>query len=72
MSSPASPIADPLTIAVDAETRLWQLPHVEPNLLSERNEAVRDAIASGYTREDIAGALSMRPTDVDRILTRQV
>lgn len=74
MSSP-SPIAsvDPVTEAVNADRLMWDLRQRRSSeWLSIRDDAVRRAAAAGHTVQELADALQMRPTDVDRILARAV
>jgi len=71
MTSPtASPVElDPLQAAVAAEEALWDLSQAHPQQwLAVRNAAIKAAVASGYTPGDVASALQMRPTDVQRLL----
>jgi hypothetical protein len=64
---------DPVQRAIDAEHRLWDLTQSCPSQwLAVRQEAVRAAIASGHTSEELAEALTVLPADIDRILFGQV
>lgn len=71
MSSPTSTLAsDPLSVAIDADRALWDVSVVDPALrLGLRNDAVRAAVAAGYSPDELARALQMRASDIERILT---
>jgi hypothetical protein len=71
MSSPISPTlaGDPLDAAVFADRALWDPSDPQPDRwLAIRDAAVRAAIESGYSRNDVARALGVLPSDIDRIL----
>ena len=73
MTSPtaATVLDDPLAAAVKAEERLWEFRSGHTaGTLADRNAAVRRAVAAGYTRDEVAQALGMRPNDITRILER--
>jgi len=71
MTSPSSQAleGDPLASAVFADRSLWNPADEHPDRwLAIRNNAVREAVTAGYTNDDIARALGVLPSDVERIL----
>ena len=71
MSSPSSPTlaGDPLDAAVFADRALWDPSDRHPDRwLAIRDEAVKAAVEHGYRREDVAHALGVLPSDIERIL----
>lgn len=71
MSSPSSPTlaGDPLEAAVFADRALWDPSDPHPDRwLTIRDEAVKAAAEHGYSRDDIARALGVLPSDIERIL----
>jgi hypothetical protein len=56
---------------VNADRSLWDLDQPRPSdWLNIRDQAVRHAINTGHTVQELADALHMRSGDIDRILTR--
>ena len=71
MPSPSSPTlaGDPLDAAAFADRALWDPGDPHPDRwLAIQDEAVKAAVGHGYSREDIARALGVLPSDVERIL----
>ena len=71
MPPPTSPTlaGDPLEAAVLADRALWDPSDPHPDRwLAIRDAAVHAAVEVGYSRTDIARALGLLPSDVERIL----
>ena len=66
---PLSLTHDPVARAVEADRHLWDLgePH-RTRWLAVRDTSVCAAVAGGRSRHEVAAALGMLVSDIDRIL----
>jgi DNA-binding NarL/FixJ family response regulator len=72
MTTPTASTAanrDPLRRAADAEARMWDKTTSHPSaVLRERDVAVGEAVASGWSIDEVAAVLHVKTRDVAFIL----
>jgi hypothetical protein len=66
MASERSGAQDLLADVVRCEDALWANDHPPQGIIGFRNSAVRAAVEGGWSREEIARAVHVKPQDVDR------
>jgi len=63
MNDPIRP-AEPLHAVINADHAIWEAR--DTHTIQRRNDAARAALAAGWTPDEIAAHLNVRPDDVQR------
>lgn len=58
---------DPVVRARNADLLMWSVPERSAEFRRARDSAVREAVLAGVPTEQLAAALGVRPSDVERM-----